>query len=120
TLVGAAAAGVASRLVQHAYGHLDFRRHCLDLMRQAAEGGDLPWRDVAYLTDALRIDEGRPQVYGTKFEPVAGWLEPCPVEDPENVDHRRAELGMEPLADHTDRIRRRFPRPKKRPERQTP
>ncbi len=120
TLVGAAAAGVASRLVQHADGHLDFRRHCLDLMRQAAESGDLPWRDVAYMTDALRIDEGRPQVYGTKFEPVEGRLEPCPVEDPENVDHRRAELGMEPLADHTDRIRRRFPRPKKRPERQTP
>ncbi|MEU2146151.1 DUF6624 domain-containing protein, partial [Streptomyces globisporus] len=57
----------------------------------------------------LCVDEGRPQVYGTKFEPVAGELVPWPIEEPEQVDRRRAALGMEPLADHTDRIRRRFP-----------
>ncbi|MGW4796230.1 DUF6624 domain-containing protein [Nonomuraea sp. NPDC004297] len=109
TMVGAAAAGAASRLVQHAREHLDFRRHCLELMRQAAEGGDLPWREVAYLTDELRLADGLPQVYGTKFEPVAGRLEPCPIEDPDGVDRRRAAMGMEPLAEHTIRIRQRFP-----------
>ncbi|MFJ9887069.1 DUF4135 domain-containing protein [Streptomyces sp. NPDC091287] len=108
-LVGAEAAAAASRLVQHAREHLDFRRHCLELMRDAAERGDLPWREIAYLTDELRVTDGLPQVYGTKFEPVGGVLVPWPVEDPEDVDHRRAALGMEPLADHTDRIRRRFP-----------
>ncbi|MFI7329161.1 DUF4135 domain-containing protein [Streptomyces rubiginosohelvolus] len=108
-LVGAEAAAAASRLVQHTRKHLDFRRHCLELMRDAAERRDLPWREVAYLTDGLRVDEGRPQVYGTKFEPVAGELVPWPIEEPEQVDRRRAALGMEPLADHTDRIRRRFP-----------
>ncbi|MEU7861622.1 DUF4135 domain-containing protein [Nonomuraea sp. NPDC049141] len=109
TMVGAAAAAAASRLVQHTRGHLDFRRHCLELMRQAAAGGDLPWREVAYLTDELRLADGLPQVYGTKFEPVAGTLVPCPIEEPDDVDHRRAAMGMEPLADYTDRIRQRFP-----------
>ncbi|MFE0874250.1 DUF6624 domain-containing protein [Streptomyces smyrnaeus] len=109
TMVGAAAAAAASRLVQHAREHLDFRRHCLELMRQAAAGGDLPWREVAYLTDELRLAEGRPQVYGTKFEPVAGELVPCPIEEPDGVDRRRAAMGMEPLAEHTERIRSRFP-----------
>lgn len=108
-LVGAEAAAAASRLVQHAREHLDFRRRCLELMREAAGRRDLPWREVAYLTDELRVDEGCPQVYGTKFEPVAGRLEPWPVEEPERVDQRRAAYGMEPLADHTERIRRRFP-----------
>ncbi|MEU6718914.1 DUF4135 domain-containing protein [Nonomuraea sp. NPDC046802] len=108
-MVGAEAAAAASRLVQHAREHLDFRRHCLDLMRQAAAGGDLPWREVAYLTDELRLADGLPQVYGTKFEPVAGKLVPCPIEDPDDVNHRRAAMGMEPLADYTDRIRQRFP-----------
>ncbi|MFB8219314.1 DUF4135 domain-containing protein [Streptomyces anulatus] len=108
-LVGAEAAAAASRLVQHAREHLDFRRHCLELMRDAAERGDLPWREIAYLTDELRVTDGLPQVYGTKFEPVDGVLVPWPVEDPQDVDRRRAALGMEPLADHTDRIRRRFP-----------
>ncbi|MFE9696355.1 DUF4135 domain-containing protein [Streptomyces sp. NPDC006270] len=115
SLVGAEAAAAASRLLQHARDHLDFRRHCLELMRDAAERGDLPWREVAYLTDELRVTEGLPQVYGTKFEPVGGVLVPWPVEDPGDVDHRRAALGMEPLADHTDRIRRRFPLENARP-----
>ncbi|OEV04684.1 DUF4135 domain-containing protein [Streptomyces oceani] len=109
TLVGSAAGGAASRLVQHAREHLPFRRHCLALMRQAATDRALPWREVAYLTDELRLAEGRPQLYGTKFEPVAGKLEPCPIEEPEEVDHRRAEMGMEPLARHTERARQRFP-----------
>ncbi|MEI5032126.1 hypothetical protein RB201_02085 [Streptomyces sp. S1A(2023)] len=98
-----------SRLVQHAREHLDFRRHCLELMRDAAECGDLPWREIACLADELRVTEGLPQVYGTKFEPAGGSLAPRPVEDPEDGGHRRAALGVEPLADHTDRIRRRFP-----------
>lgn len=111
TMVGAAAADAASRLVQHAREHLDFRRHCLELMRQAAERRDLPWREVAYLTDELRLADGLPQVYGTKFEPVAGELVPCPIEAPDDVDHRRAAMGLEPLADYTNRIRQRFPLP---------
>ncbi|UBU09015.1 type 2 lantipeptide synthetase LanM [Nonomuraea gerenzanensis] len=108
-MVGAEAAAAASRLVQHASGHLDFRRHCLELMRQAAAGGDLPWREVAYLTDELRLADGLPQLYGTKFEPVAGRLVPCPIEEPDGVDHRRAAMGLEPMADYTNRIRQRFP-----------
>ncbi|WP_189782896.1 DUF6624 domain-containing protein [Streptomyces capitiformicae] len=109
TMVGAAAAAAASRLVQHARDHLDFRRHCLELMRQAAANGDLPWREVASLTDELCLADGLPQVYGTKFEPVAGKLVPYRIEEPGDVDRRRASMGMEPLAEYADRIRQRFP-----------
>ncbi|MFF9566857.1 DUF4135 domain-containing protein [Streptomyces sp. NPDC014685] len=109
TMVGAAAAGAASRLVQHARDHLDFRRHCLELMRRAAAGGDLPWREVASLTDELCIADGLPQVYGTKFERVDGELVPYRIGDPDHVDRRRASMGMEPLAQYTERIRQRFP-----------
>jgi hypothetical protein len=108
-MVGAAAAAAASRLVQHAREHLNFRRYCLELMRQAAADGDLPWREVAYLTDELRLADGLPQVYGTKFEPVAGELVPCAIEEPDDVDRRRAAMGMEPLAGSTHRVRQRFP-----------
>ncbi|MFB7955695.1 DUF4135 domain-containing protein [Streptomyces sp. NPDC056045] len=109
TMVGAAAAGAASRLVQHARDHLDFRRHCLELMRRAAAGGDLPWREVASLTDELCIADGLPQVYGTKFEPVNGELVPYRIGEPDDVDRRRASMGMEPLAEYAERIRQRFP-----------
>lgn len=108
-LVGAAAAAAACRLVQHGNGQLAFRKHCLELVRQATEAGDVPARDLAGLTDALRLAEGRPQWYGTKFEPIGDTLQPYPIEAPDEVDDRRAAVGLEPLAQYADRIRATFP-----------
>ncbi|MGQ4364735.1 DUF4135 domain-containing protein [Streptomyces sp. SAS_272] len=108
TLVGPAAAAAACRLVQHAEGPLDFQHECLRLIEEAARNGDLPWRQVAYVTDALRIREGRPQLYGTKFRLQEGNLEPCPIEQPDRVDERRRSLRMEPLARYAGRLRSRY------------
>lgn len=107
-LVGAAAASAAVRLVQHVDRELAFRRRCLRLIRGAAARGDLPWRHVAYVTDALRIDAGRKQLYGTKFHERGGALVPLPIERAAGVDRRRAALGLPPLAVYARRIRRRF------------
>ncbi|MFC0602557.1 type 2 lanthipeptide synthetase LanM [Streptomyces palmae] len=108
-LVGRRAAEAACRLVQHAEGPPDVLRACLARMEQAAADGDIPWRHVACTTDAIRLVEGRPQLYGTKFRRGAGGLEPCPIERPEEVDERRRRLGMEPLARYAVRLRHRFP-----------
>ncbi|MFF9041773.1 DUF4135 domain-containing protein [Streptomyces sp. NPDC014892] len=107
-LVGPAAAAAACRLLQHAEGPADFQHECLRLIEQAARDGDLPWRQVAYVTDALRVQEGRPQLYGTKFRMREGKLEPCPIEQPEQVDERRRSLRMEPLARYAGRLHRRY------------
>ncbi|WP_328459330.1 DUF4135 domain-containing protein [Streptomyces sp. NBC_00448] len=114
--VGPRAAGAAARLLQHATGELDFRKQCLELMRAAARKGGAPWEEVARLTDALRLAEGLPQVYGTKFADVGGVLEPCAIEDADGVDDRRAALGLESLHAYTERVRTRFgmgPQPEK-------
>ncbi|MCE0448003.1 type 2 lantipeptide synthetase LanM [Streptomyces tricolor] len=110
-LAGPAAAAAACRLVQHAEGPLGFQYECLDLIERAACDGDLPLRQIAYVTDALRIHEGRPQVYGTKFRMHEGELEPCPIEQPDRVDELRHSLGMEPLARYAARLRRRHQPP---------
>ncbi|MEV6379569.1 DUF6624 domain-containing protein [Streptomyces sp. NPDC051773] len=107
-LVGPAAAAAACRLLQHAEGPADFQHECLRLVEQAARDGDLPWRQVAYVTDALRVRAGRPQLYGTKFRMREGKLEPCPIEQPEQVDERRRRLRMEPLARYAGRLHRRY------------
>jgi hypothetical protein len=104
-LVGEAAAEAACRLVQHLEGQAEFQRSCLALLEAAV---DVPARHVAYLTDALCVAEGRPQVYGTKFEAVDGQLVPCPVHEPEAVDERREALGLEPIAAYAARLRHRF------------
>ncbi|MFE9537202.1 DUF4135 domain-containing protein [Streptomyces sp. NPDC006691] len=107
-LVGPEASAVASGLVQHVVERTDFQRRCLRLVELAAADGDVPLRDVAYLTDALRWEEGREQVYGTKFRKVAGELVPCPIEDASRVDARRAGVGLGPLGEYAARLRERF------------
>ena len=107
-LVGARAAAAACRLVQHSEGNREFRWECLRLARRAAAVDDLSWRQVAYLTDSLRMGDGRSQLYGTKFRLVDGGLEPCPIQWPEHVDDRRRLLGMEPLNRYATRLRQRY------------
>ncbi|WP_214416398.1 DUF6624 domain-containing protein [Sphaerisporangium fuscum] len=107
-LVGEEAAAAACRLVQHASGPRTFQEHCLELVREAARGGEASPRDVAYLTDALRVQDGRPQVYGTKFHQENGELVPLPIERAGQVDERRKAMGMEPLDEYAARLRRRF------------
>jgi hypothetical protein len=107
-MVGPDAAEAACRLVQHAEGQQTFREHCLDLMRSAAAAGDLPARQVAYLTDASRVHAGESQIYGTKFRIVDGELELYPLATAVHVDARRAAVGLGPLTDHAQRLRKEF------------
>jgi hypothetical protein len=58
------------------------------------------------LLDRIRVFEGRPQVYGTSFDwDDGGQMSPIPIEEPEAVDDRRAEVGLPTLAESTARHR---------------
>ncbi|BCL17363.1 DUF6624 domain-containing protein [Micromonospora sagamiensis] len=109
TRVGPTASEAASRLVQHARLPVTRHRAYLRLVRAAADRGEVPRRQVAYLTDALRVRQGRPQVFGTKFVNEGGVLMPYPIESPGSVDQRRREARLEPLSRYAHRLRRRFP-----------
>jgi len=108
SLVGAAAAAAAWRLVQHAECSLTFQRRCLKLLRDAAEHGEVPLQQVPYLTDVVRMREGKKQLYGTKFRKVKGQLVPFPIEKADTVDLRRERMNLPPLEAYARRIRRRF------------
>jgi hypothetical protein len=55
-------------------------------------------RDYAYLWDRVAVNEDRLLRYGTQpdWECKGGKLALKPMEDPENVDVRRAAVGMGP------------------------
>lgn len=110
-LVGEDAAAAACRLVQHADGPRAFQDRCLRLVARAAREGDMSLRELAYLTDALRVQRGRRQRFGTKFRRHGQALVPCPIERPAQVDARRRAMGLEPLADYAERIRATFAAP---------
>ena len=92
-------------VAQHSICTPALQRKFLVLLTQAAERGDAPRAHVAYLTDRIRFNEGRPEIYGT----VLDWNEKgelsCQVEDPANLDARRKEVGLPPAAQDLARHR---------------
>jgi len=105
-LVGSDGCRVAWLIAQHAICTPALQRQFRDLLAEAAERGDAPKKMAAFLSDRIRFNENRPQVYGT----VLDWNEHgelmCEVEDPENVDARRAAVGLPPFAEDLARHRR--------------
>jgi hypothetical protein len=100
SLVGADGAQAAWLLSQHADHDRPFQRRCLALLRAAVKRGEATGAQLAYLTDRLRVADKRKQVYGTQLVVVGGRPRPAPIEDEANVDRRRKEVGLPPLADY--------------------
>ncbi|MBC2877238.1 MULTISPECIES: DUF6624 domain-containing protein [Streptomyces] len=107
-LVGPDAARAAWLIAQHADRQLDVQRRALRLLEQAVAEGRAAPRELAFLRDRTLVNEGREQVYGTQIAGVRdGAPVPWPCEDPERMDERRAEVGIEPFATYVAR----FPAP---------
>jgi hypothetical protein len=102
TMVGKDGASAAWLLVQHADADIKFQRKCLDLMSKLPKE-EVSQVDFAYLTDRVLLAEGKKQVYGTQFT-GDGKLQPEPIEDEANVDKRRKEVGLPPLAEYAKSI----------------
>lgn len=92
-------------LVQHADHDVPFQREVLTLLDGLVASRETDVRNYAYLYDRVAVAEGREQRYGTQGRCVApGRWEPHPIEDPTNVDARRAAAELEPLADYVARF----------------
>ncbi|WP_432277515.1 DUF6624 domain-containing protein [Kitasatospora brasiliensis] len=104
-LVGPEAARAAWLVAQHADRQLDVQRRAAALMAEAVARGEASARDLAFLQDRLAVNEGREQRYGTQIGAVTdGRPVPWPCQDPERLDERRAEVGIEPFDEYTARF----------------
>lgn len=74
----------------------------LPIMREAVKNGDAEPGDLALLEDRVALGQGKKQIYGSQywFDKFTGKDYMFPLEDPENVDKRRAEVGLLPLSDY--------------------
>jgi uncharacterized protein (TIGR03067 family) len=112
SLIGNDGSLAAFLLVQHADRDRAFQQKCLPLIAAAVKAKEASPQHLAYLTDRLLVAEGKKQVYGTQLRQADGKLEPAPIEDEANVDKRRAEIGLAPLADYIKQVQG-GPAPKK-------
>jgi hypothetical protein len=98
-LVGVDGGKAAHRIAQHSINHPEFMRKCRRLLEEASTRGEAPRWQFAYIDDRIRVYEGLPQRYGTQWRGGPHGLEPYPIEDPDHVDERRAELRLPSLAE---------------------
>lgn len=108
SLVGEEAAQAAFLIVQHSPA-LEFQKKCLQLLEQAVQENEADPISLAYLTDRIRISEGKPQRYGTQGQTSPdGSITPFPIEDEEQVDERRKAIGLEPVVEYFKSMNQRY------------
>ena len=106
SLVGEDGARAAWLVAQHAIGNPPFMRQCLALLKQAASQREVPQWQAAMLEDRIRMYEGKPQVYGTQFQPNKGeGFIPYTIENPERVNDRRRTVGLNTLEERMAEMR---------------
>lgn len=102
-------------LVQHA-PNISFKKEILTKMKKLPDG-ETEKKRIAQTEDRIRIAEGRPQVYGTSFkiDLKTGEMTYDPIEDMENVNIRRASMGMDTFEEHLQRARDSYEAQKTKP-----
>ena len=106
SMVGPDGSQAAWLVAQHAISMPAFQRRCLRLLRASVDSAEASPSHAAHLTDRIRFNERRPQVFGTVFDwDEEGEMSPWMIENKEGVDARRAAVGLPPLAESVARIR---------------
>lgn len=97
-LVGVKASAAIFLVIQHA--DLPIQEKYLPVMRSAVKNGAARMKDLALLEDRVLMRKGKKQIYGSQVVKgsTGNWVV-HPIEDPENVDKRRLEIGLMPIAD---------------------
>lgn len=73
----------------------------LPMMEEAVKAKKLEPRFLVRAADRIATEQGELQIYGgqMKFYPETKSFNVWPVFDPENIDKRRAEIGLGPIAE---------------------
>ncbi len=87
-------------VIQHA--DIETQIQYLPMMREAVKAGNARPSSLALLEDRVALRQGNRQIYGSQIgrDQETGEFYVSPLVDPENVDKRRAEVGLGPIADY--------------------
>ena len=87
-------------VIQHS--DLKTQQKYLPMMREAVKNNNASVSALALLEDRVALGEGRRQIYGSQigYNKKTNRSYILPLDDPDNVDKRRKEAGLDPLADY--------------------
>ena len=87
-------------VIQHA--DLKTQEHYLPMMQDAVKKGNASSSGLAMLEDRIEIRNNRKQIYGSQIgrDPISNNYFVSPLIDPDNVDKRRAEVGLGNISEY--------------------
>ena len=87
-------------VIQHA--DMETQVKYLPVLREAVKEGDARADDLALLEDRVALKQGKRQIYGSQIgiDQETGEYYVSPLQDPDNVNKRRAEVGLAPIEDY--------------------
>jgi hypothetical protein len=87
-------------VIQHS--DLDTQIKYLPIMQNAVKNGNAKASSLALLEDRVALRQGKRQIYGSQisWNMKTNEYYVLPLDDPDNVDKRRAAVGLPPLADY--------------------
>jgi hypothetical protein len=99
---GQPAATAAFLVVQHAEHNLEFQEKMLRLIEPLVAREDVSGEHYALLYDRVAVNSNKPQRYASQLNECRNgkFIVPTLLEDPANVDKRRATVGLGPLKDY--------------------
>ncbi|HLA55585.1 MAG TPA: DUF6624 domain-containing protein [Flavobacterium sp.] len=102
-VVGAIGNQALFLVIQHS--DIKTQEKYLPMMRDAVKKGNARAESRALLEDRVALRQGKRQIYGSQIgdNPETGNSYVLPLEDAENVDKRRASVGLGPLAAYVSR-----------------
>ena len=103
SLVGGKANITVWLVIQHA--PLELQEKYLPLLRKSVLKGESEGSHLAMLEDRILMRNGQKQKYGSqiKSDPETGEYFLHPIEDPANINKRRAEVGLGPIEEYVKR-----------------
>lgn len=98
--VGAQANMTLFLVIQHS--DLETQQKYLPMMREAVKNKNAQASALALLEDRVALGEGKKQIYGSQIGNDAKTKKNyvLPLEDPDNVDKRRQEVGLGPISEY--------------------
>lgn len=99
-LIGRQANKTLFLVIQHS--DIKTQEKYLPMLREAVKNGDAAPGDLALLEDRVALQQGKKQIYGSQIgtDEETGEYYVLPLEDPDNVNERRAEVGLSPIQDY--------------------
>jgi hypothetical protein len=106
-LVGIQASNAAMTVLTHTADHT-WQLQLLPTLEQLADAGKIDPSSLALVVDKELVSEGKLQRYGSQFKAVSGGMAMYGVEDPDQLDQRRAKALLPPMKEYKEVLERMY------------